>query len=377
MRRARKRGNGEGTTYRVAGRRTKPWAAALVVGWTLAGKPIRRARFASSEADAKKLLAEMRRARDAGREIPDDRITVGGWLARWLERASVKPTTYRTWRYAVSRFILPAVGTVPLRRLRSSQVTALMSDMAAAGLSPHTIRGVRSVLRAALADAERDGLIESNAARLARISLPPVDPAPIPTPDEMRRLLAALEGHRLAPLYRLAAATGLRLGEITGLRLGDVEDRRLVVRVQLQATRNAAEPFVLTTPKTAGSERIVPLGPTGLAAISAAKAQRARDQLAAGRGWRDRSDLLFTTADGDPLHPNTVRYVLAEGQKRAGIAPFPVHSLRRFAATLQEQDRSAAKALLGHTTEAMTERYVGMTDAAAERALARIEEAIG
>ena len=379
MRRARKRGNGEGTTYPVRDRNGKVlrYAAVLVVGWTLDGKPIRRSRSASSEAAAKRLLVEMRRARDVGREIPDERLSVGAWLARWLERQriAVRPTTYRAYRFAIERFLLSELGTIPLRRLRPSRVTTLIAGMVA--YSPHTAASVRAVLRQALADAERDGLVEQNAARLARVTLRAPEPARIPSEADVRAVLAALADHRLGSLYRLAAATGLRLGEITGLRLGDLDDDRLHVRVQLQATRNPAEPFVLAAPKTEGSGGTVPLGPAGQKAVAAAKAQRAADRLRMGRGWRDRSDLLFTTAEGDPLHPNTVRWVLGEAQKRAGVEAFPFHSFRRFQATLHEADRSAARAILRHEDERTTKRYIGLTDAATERALARIEEAIG
>jgi 5-methylcytosine-specific restriction endonuclease McrA len=56
--RPRTRGNGQGSVFVVPGR-TLPWVAAVVVGWTPSGIPVRRQRYAATEAGAKRLLGMM------------------------------------------------------------------------------------------------------------------------------------------------------------------------------------------------------------------------------------------------------------------------------------------------------------------------------
>lgn len=377
VRKPRKRGNGEGT---VVPRKGPPprWDAVIVVGWTLEGRPVRRSRSASSEAQARKLLADMRRARDGGDPLPDDRLTTATFLRDWLARTEphVRPTTYRTYRFAIATFLLPNLGAVPLRRLRARHVTAMLDSLA--DLSPYTVAGARSVLRRALADAERDRLVDHNAAALAH---GPVLPGRISAPAaaDVRAVLAAVRDHRLSPLFVLDALTGLRLGEVTGLRWVDVDAELLRIRVQLQATRDPDEPFVLTEPKTPAARRVLRLGPAALEALRTQRIRQGEERMAAGRRWQNASDLVFTTSTGGPLSPNTVRWVLSKAQDDASVARFPFHSLRRFAGTVVgDLDMKAAQALLGHRAETLTaDVYASTTRAAMDRASAAMEEAIG
>ena len=68
-------------------------------------------------------------------------------------------------------------------------------------LSPHTVLRVHRVIRKALGDAERKGLIVSNAARLAqKPSLAQIDSEkPAWTPDELQTFLDAVKEHELFP----------------------------------------------------------------------------------------------------------------------------------------------------------------------------------
>ena len=80
------------------------------------------------------------------------------------------------------------------------------------------------------------------------------------------------------------------------------------------------------------------------------------------------------------MHPNTIRWVLAQGIAAAGVPVFPFHSFRRFAATVVggSGDMAAAQALLGHRAETLTaDVYVSKTDAAMHRAADVMEAAMG
>jgi integrase len=379
MRRPRTRANGEGSII-FRPERPSPWVAVLVVGWTTDGRPIRRSRSALSERAAKKLMAEMRQARDAGDALPDERLTTGTFLVDWLKRqqARVRAGTARAYKFQLERLVMPKIGMIPLRRLRASHVEAMMDSFP--GLSPNTVRGARSVLRRALTDAERDRLITHNPAALARTHSGPVPRLVAPSVATVRAVLDAFSGHRLSALFVLDALTGMRLGEISGTRWSDFDGATIHVRVQLQITRDPEEPFVLTEPKTAQSRRDILLAPTAVEALRVHRLRQAEERLAAGSGWKNVSDLIFTNAEGEPLHPNTVRWVLAQAIATAGAPPFPFHSLRRFAATVVggSGDMAAAQALLGHRAETLTaDVYVSKTDAAMHRAAEVMEAAMG
>ena len=73
------------------------------------------------------------------------------------------------------------------------------------------------VLRRALGDAERMGLVSRNVA--AAVRPPSVVRAELTTwsSEDVRDFLAAIDGHPLEMGFRLLVATGLRRGEVLGL----------------------------------------------------------------------------------------------------------------------------------------------------------------
>lgn len=380
MRKRRQRGNGDGTVY-VTTRPRKPWAAVLVVGWSLEGRPVRRARFASSEKEAKDLLRRMREDVAGGDPVADNGLTVGSFLRDWLQaqRGHVRAGTWEDYAQHVRR-ILPHLGATKLRSLRASQVNAMLESYPT--LSPHTMAGTRNLLSRALRDAEADRLVAHNPARLSRPPRVPTEGAKAPSRIAVRAVLEALKDHRLSALYVLAAHTGLRLGEVTGLRWVDLDGEALTVRHALALTHDAAgvREYVLTEPKTSRSRRSLILPPAPLEALRAHRIRQAEERLAAGRHWRDATGLIFTTAAGDPLHPNTVRTVIQDAAKRAKVARINPHDLRRFAATevAATGDLKAAQSLLGHRSANLTaDVYAATTDTGRRRAAAAMEEALG
>jgi integrase len=123
-------------------------------------------------------------------------------------------------------------------------------------------------------------------------------------PEELGRFLDSLGGHRLAALYELIAATGLRRGEACGLRWSDVDLERgvLVVRQQLvqvdtptpcSACGQRHRGHTFGQPKTsAGDERLVELdgGTVGVLLEHQLRQRMERDEW--GEAYVDH-DLLF------------------------------------------------------------------------------------
>src|SRR5437773_2406815 len=81
-------------------------------------------------------------------------------------RPTVRPKTYTSYESIVRVHLKPGLGRLPLARLTPQQVQAVLNAKASTGLSPRTVAYIRAVLRQALAQAERWGLVSRNAARL-------------------------------------------------------------------------------------------------------------------------------------------------------------------------------------------------------------------
>lgn len=218
-------------------RRDGRWEGAL----TLPGTGGRRRRFygASEEQVARQL--EALAAAAAGEAVVPASPTVGDYLAWWLEvviRPARRPNTSRAYESLVRLRLCPALGHLPLAGLTPQQVQAALLQTAAGPLAgtPCAVQRMRDVLRGALQYALRCGAVARNAAALAappRYARPEVRPF---TPEEARAFLAASRGERLAALYAVALALGLRQGEALGLTRGgvDLAAGTLHVRQQLQ-----------------------------------------------------------------------------------------------------------------------------------------------
>jgi integrase len=102
-------------------------------------------------------------------------------------------------------------------------------------------------------------MVNRNVARL--VSPPRVPKFKIKplTPDEVRRLFAAAEGHRFEAAFVVAVVTGLRLGELLALHWRDVElegDPVPHIRGSLQRANGQLQ---ILEPKTSASVRDVAL----------------------------------------------------------------------------------------------------------------------
>lgn len=155
---------------------------------------------------------------------------------RRLALAGAVPARRVGWGYRsiVERHLVPAFGSLSLVSLSRRDVQSWVNRQSG---SPQTIRHRLDCLRGAMSRAVRWGLIDSNPAK--EIDLPVVAKRQLSAVnhDEVRSLLAAVEGSDIAPLVIVALFTGLRQGELLGLRWEDVN----LGSARLPSARDAAE----------------------------------------------------------------------------------------------------------------------------------------
>lgn len=132
-----------------------------------------------------------------------ERVTLRDYLDRWLSESvepTVRPYTLESYSSMARVHISPESGRIPLAKLTAQDVQSFLNRKQAGGLSPRTCQYLHAILRRALGQAERWGLVTRDVARLAsspRVPRAQVHPL---TPVETKKLLAAVQGHRLAAL---------------------------------------------------------------------------------------------------------------------------------------------------------------------------------
>lgn len=236
--------------------------------------------YRKTKGAAQEALRAALSARDHGIPPVGLKLKTADYLEEWIEtsvRQRCRPRTADSYADTVRRYLIPAIGRVPLAKLQPEQIRRMLADLRARGtLSVTTVRYVRSVLRTALGQALREGKVVRNVATL-------VDP-PAKTQRELRPLtreqvrtfLAGVAGDRLEALYVTALGTGLRQGELLALRWQDVDLERgeLTVRHTLQRfTRagadedGAIQAYAATPPAGQGSPGRASCAPAGCATV--------------------------------------------------------------------------------------------------------------
>lgn len=200
-------------------------------------------------------------------------------------------------------------------------------------MTAYTVRMCHKVLRQALNDALRLGLVYRNAAVL--VKPPRSRPREIAfyTEEQARTLLSAAAGDRLEALVVLALATGMREGELLALTWDDVdlENSSVLVRANLVYTR---EGTFREEVKSGHSRRRIALPSLAVEALQRHRVHQAEERLRLGPIWQD-VNLVFPNMFGRFYNVHNWRskwfYRLL---RRAGLPRIRPHDLRHTAATL-------------------------------------------
>jgi integrase len=312
---------------------------------------------------AEAALRELSASVDAGTYVERSTMTVGAYLDEWLEvvHPRLRPTSVHSYRQAVEH-IKGRVGAIPLQSLQPLEVENLYKDLLSSGgakgrpLSAKSVRNIHVVLRKALADAERLGLVVRNAAAAAKPPVPSKHEHTTWTAEQLARFLTSIEGERLAAAFVVLATTGMRRGEALGLRWRDVDlDAGRVSIVQTVTT--VRDKPVITPPKTARSRRLMSLDPETVAALRDHRRRQNEERLRAGESWSGDGDFVFTNEVGEPVHPSALSRLFVSSARRAGLPTIRLHDLRHTYATVALAAGVHPKIVserLGHATIAVT-----------------------
>lgn len=273
-----------------------------------------------------------------------DAITLGDFVA-WRDGMSGGAETINT-RVAMLR-----------RLMRAAAATHRVA------VDPSSLRGVRVPRR----DSDDDSQRKSLTVEQVRATLDALRARHL---EIVRR--RQTEGRRWYPVVLTLALTGLRFSEVAGLQWRDIDAERGVIRIRRAAPGGQLEDDT----KTTSSRRTVALAPE-LAEVL----EEHRRWLIASQAPGVDSGLVFPSAEGTPMFTSVMTKPVRAAMRTAGVHAPSFHCAHGWRHSFHDAIRKVtsgvvARALVGHATEAMSDRYAHVSIAERQAAVSSITRLI-
>jgi integrase len=301
---------------------------------------------------------------------------VRGWLDAKAPRLA--PATVLRYQVALKK-IVPAIGNIPVARLRTRDIEDFYGRLYADGQSGASIRKVHWAMRQSLAWAKRRGYVATLATD--GVELPPLGEKPLepPSSEDVRRLVesALAADPDFGTLFAVMAWTGCRRGEACGLKWEDVDLKRgtLLIQRAIAAVPGGTQEKDTKT----GDARRIAIGP--------ATTKLLRQHLGA---CRKRAAACSTTVaptafvfSPDPegqttWHPSTISHRFVAACETARVPAMRLHDLRHHSATTLLKNGASVGEVMdrhGWKTLEMVGRYRHLLEATDRNAAKILENA--
>ena len=309
---------------------------------------------------------------------PDNKMRFVDFSKRWMEEYAKVNLTIKTYaRYEIYlKRINQGIGHLKLKDITLLQLNAFYRSLEVEGanqrkrydengnlinggkLAPKTILDHHRVISKILSTAIKWGLLEKNAAICA-------DPPKVPhreisclNEDKVRKMLMLLNNEPIQyqTMITLLVYTGIRRGELCGLEWRDIDFENQVMYVCRSSQYIGNKTMITKEPKTKSGIRHFTLSKTACFLLKDYKNWQEEQKTNAGDQWKE-SDRLFTSWNGNPIHPDTVTDWFSKFIKRSGLPYVTLHSLRHTNATLmiaEGTDVCTISKRLGHANTATT-----------------------
>lgn len=265
------------------------------------------------------------------------------YIRRWLQliEQRVDEVTLQGYSILITRHILPYFENshVLLVDVTWQMLQGFLDEKGRCGrldgkggLSPKSVRELKSLLNQVLNEAIRDGYISSNPCALVRLP-PRTRPATnFYTAEQLNKLLSVIPDEPLYPLIRTAIVYGLRRSELLGLKWDSIDFENGIFTIKHTVVKVSATVEKDKT-KNKSSYRSFPLLPEmrGLF-VALQENQRENSRLFANDYFQ--SDYVFTWPDGRPFSPDYVSHRFKHILEANELPHIRFHELRHSCASL-------------------------------------------
>ena len=251
------------------------------------------------------------------------------YVERFLQRKENcrRPDTVKGYRDYARLHILPALGDIRIKDLTLEHLRQYYAYKQES-LSTNSLKRHHVVIRGALLDAVRDGLIPVNFAEYVEFPSQKKFEGQSFTPEQVATLLKAAEedGEPTHAAIVLAVVYGLRRSEVAGLRWQDIDFDSKFLTVRNTVVRVSGQVIESETTKTRKSHRKIALIESTVPYLLGLKERQKSLGL--------QLDKVCRWDDGKDLDPDFISHKASKLMERCGLPHIRYHDLRHTAATL-------------------------------------------
>ncbi|MDU5336688.1 tyrosine-type recombinase/integrase [Enterococcus sp.] len=275
------------------------------------------------------------------------------WGKCWLQeiQQELKPSTYSSYQYKLTKYVFPFIGTHYLNELTSETGGELVMEWHKKGLQASTMHVILRITNKCLNYAKGKNKLKENpfsAIKLPKGRTKKIHALTKKEQQKLEEIALNEKKDRGLPTY-LALYTGLRIGEIAALRWSDIDFEQNLITVSHTYQRVALEmkkqktQLILGSPKTDSGIRTIPIG------------KKLRKELLKLK--RKSNGSFVFSAKNQPMEPRLLTYHFHRIREKCGLENIHFHQLRHTFATrcLEAQgDILSVSALLGHASTKLT-----------------------
>lgn len=174
-----------------------------------------------------------------------DKALLCDYIADWVERdkSRVQITTYDGYKHMLNKYIYPYFKNTRLnvQDVKPMHIEKYCAEKINDGLSPNTVIKHLAVIRTALQDAVKNGIIRTNPADLVEKPKRVKPKHDYYKQDELQKLLAVVKGTNIEVPVFLAIVFGLRRSEALGLTWSAVDFDNMTLTICNKVTRGVVD----------------------------------------------------------------------------------------------------------------------------------------